>query len=408
MPFFMVDDQLHVNRKATMLAEEALENDLLGIGAMGLWTMAGSVCQAALTDGLISERQLVKILLNKDAVDLLAGKLVEVGLWHGYGHGCESCPPVAAGSFLFHDWFSLGYDRGADVRLARDKRKELKDAKLIAAVWARDCTDSPNATRARCRYCGTEVKRATQKGDRRPELDHVDPTKAVGPSNVVIACATCNRQKGRRTPEQAGFTLKPAPERATARATVERPAPDSPGTAPVAPSEHDAVEPQQDPAVRFNARVDAKPARRPAPTASERIEIPIELDKADRSDPISEEKAVHGRTHAGTRAGRAGQGTEGLTSGPPAGQPRSIPQPSSKSRRRGKRGKKVDPVSTGPETGTDAGVAPEVSTGGRFGSPWHGWSGRPSSVTETTCPDHGQEMPCRKCQDSSESGGRRA
>lgn len=200
MPFFMVDDQLHVNRKATALAERALDNDLLGFAALGLWSMAGSFCQAALSDGRISERELVKISLNKEAVDLLAQTLVKAGLWHGHGHDCERCPTVPERSYLFHDWFSLGYSTGADVKLARDKRKELKDPKLIASVWARDCTDFPKASCGNCRYCGREVKRATQKGDLRPEMDHIDPTKAIGPVNVVLACAECNRKKGRRTP----------------------------------------------------------------------------------------------------------------------------------------------------------------------------------------------------------------
>lgn len=104
----MVDGQLHVNRKVNSLAEAALDNDLIGIAALGHWTAAGAACQPILSDGLISVNGLEKILLNKEAVDLLAARLFEVGLWHTDGHDCERCPPVAARSFLFHDWKSMG------------------------------------------------------------------------------------------------------------------------------------------------------------------------------------------------------------------------------------------------------------------------------------------------------------
>jgi 5-methylcytosine-specific restriction endonuclease McrA len=70
----------------------------------------------------------------------------------------------------------------------------------------------------RCQYCG-----------RRPTLeeltiDHVVPRAqggATGWANCVLACASCNRRKGGRTPEEAGMSLiaKPArPEWTTALA----------------------------------------------------------------------------------------------------------------------------------------------------------------------------------------------
>lgn len=414
MPFFMVDDQLHMNRKAVSLAESALENDLLGIAALGLWMMAGSSTQAALSDGEISVNALVKILLNKEAVDLLAAKLVEVRLWHAHGHDCERCPPVPPKHFLFHDWFSLGYARGADVRLARDKAKELKDPALRAAVWARDCTDFPKASMGKCRYCGITVRRADQKGDNRPEMDHIDPLKAVGSINVVLACAGCNRKKGKRNPAQAGMTLHPAPARAAVSAPVE---PSSPlvaaEQAPGASIARETVEPMQDVASRFNLRIPTAPkATVESRPALAKIEIPIESDPPHRSNPISDEEAVYGHAHAGPRGGRAGQGNGyGLTTGSPEGKPAPSDTSTAKPRSRRKRGAgKAGPVSTGVPVGSDpvsagvpdGGVAPEVLSGGRFGSPFYGVQGKQEEVPESICQIHELHMPCRRCQDDAE------
>ncbi|ASN39009.1 hypothetical protein CGQ24_08260 [Arthrobacter sp. 7749] len=412
MPFFMVDDQLHVNRKVNTLAEAALDNDLMGIAALGLWTAAGSACQAMLSDGLISVNGLVKILLNLEAVDLLAARLVEVGLWHGHGHDCERCPPVPARHFLFHDWKSLGYESGASIRLKRDKAKELKDPALRAAVWARDCTDFPKASQGKCRYCKKVVYKATQKGDDRHEMDHIDPTKAVGATNVVLACAKCNREKGQRNPAQAGMTLHPAPTRAALSASVE---PRSPlvaaERAPEASIAHTVVEPLQDVSSRFNLRVPSAPtpaaqAREQPRPAPPQIEIPIESDPEPQSNPINEDKAIYGRAHAGARGGRAGQGRAGLSNGLVTGKPETnLPSPS-KSRRR-KRGSRPSPVSSDVSVSSefvstdvlDGGLVPEVLTAGRFGSPYFGVQGKQEEVPESICQIHSMHMPCRRCQD---------
>lgn len=213
MPYFMVDDQLHINPKAAGLAERALGNDLTGIAALGLWTMAGSVVQASLNDGKISRIQCVKILLNEKATDMLAQILVSAGLWHGPGHTCDRCQSVPEGHFLYHDWKDLKYDSGSNVKLKRAKSNELKDPELVAAVWARDAEDFPMCTRGRCRYCQEMLHRKTTVGKKRATMDHVDPLLAVGSSNIVLACMECNQKKGRRTPEVASMTLHPAPVR---------------------------------------------------------------------------------------------------------------------------------------------------------------------------------------------------
>ena len=62
----------------------------------------------------------------------------------------------------------------------------------------------------RCQYCGVQFH------DHELTLDHVVPRVCGGKTtwtNVVTACATCNRRKGGRTPEQAGLPLRSKPLR---------------------------------------------------------------------------------------------------------------------------------------------------------------------------------------------------
>ena len=460
MPFFQVDDQLHVNPKTSALAEMALRDDLVGMAALGLWTMAGSVTQAALTDGLVSHVQLMKILLNSDAVDLLAARLVEVGLWHTAGHSCEQCPKVKEGHYLFHDWFQFGYDKGVEVRLARAKRKELNDPQIKAAVWARDAEDD-KCTRGRCRYCGDMVFKKTSKGDKRPEMDHVDPKLAVGVRNIVLSCAQCNREKGRRTPEQAGMALRPAPVRETAAAPSSLTiAPSGPqNVAPETTADSPAVEQApQDPASRFGLSLAAKasaPAAAPssltiAPSGPQNVapepvveaddfsgaeedmpawaaeedpDIPAAMTKITTIDGprhppsmVEEQKAIYGRAHTRARAGRAGQGMEGPGSGSGSaeGQPSSSSDPSKprRSRSRRRRGKKNPGLGNStsehqsPERAAavshDAGEAPEVLAGGRYGSRYYGVKGQRVDEPNSSCEVHGLQLPCRKCQDAVE------
>lgn len=377
--FFQIDDQFHVNQKAKTLARKALMNDLRGLAGLGLWTMAGSMCQADPTDGVTTVEDLVSITLNHGVAVELADLLVSAGLWHAPGHDCERCPKVAAGTYLYHDWFALGYDTAAQVKTTRGKRKELKDPVIIAAVWARDCIDDPaNPAVGLCRYCQKEVRRMDRRSEIRPEMDHVDPRIYCGPRNIVLACLACNRKKGARTPEQAGMTLHPAPRSLESAQASENVSP--------APAAADTI---QAPAGSAEAQ-------------QEQIRPDDQADIRTESTLISDEKAIPVGARTGTRPGGAGQGrvTDGLRDGVTPAEPATPP---SRRRRRG-RGKSKPAAALGQQTPAnphDAGEAPTVNAPGRFGSPWHGWSGKPSTVTETTCTEHNQEQPCRYCQEES-------
>jgi hypothetical protein len=75
MPFFMVDDQLHVNRKT----EALIDMGQTGLAALGLWTLIGSVVQAQTgADGRVSDTAWRKVG-DKRTFTKLAKVLVDVG-----------------------------------------------------------------------------------------------------------------------------------------------------------------------------------------------------------------------------------------------------------------------------------------------------------------------------------------
>lgn len=369
--FFQVDDQFHVNKKAKELARKALANDIRGLAAIGLWTVAGSMCQGALSDGVSEIEDLVSITLNHAIAIELADLLVSAGLWHAPGHECERCPAVRPGTYLYHDWYSMGYDRGHQVKVKREKAKELKNRELIARVWARDCIDPAKPNIGRCRYCATELHKKDTRSPDGPQMDHVDPTKAAGVENVALACGPCNRKKAQRTPEAADMKLLPAPSHSFPAANVT-----------VSPAPADAGMPSSPAQGTTSAKTSVETSAEPAP------------------EPQRESLLACAGDRAG--AGRAGQGRvpEGLRDGL-GGDTRPEPSTRSSRKRRGKG--RTRTRSQGPDTrpqqkpNNNAGQAPEVEVAGRFGSPWHGWSGKPSTVEETTCYDHNEEQPCWKC-----------
>ncbi|MGQ3382961.1 HNH endonuclease [Glutamicibacter sp. TV12E] len=456
MSFFQVDDKLHVNEKARELAEAALGGDLTGMAAMGLWTMAGSFSRDAKTDGKLTEVHLMKILLNKQAVDLLAAQLVRAGLWHASGHGCEKCPEIPAGSYVFHDWFQFAYDTAEDEKLKQAKAKELKDPQLRAQVWARDATDFPKCSRGKCRYCGDLVYRKTTKGEKRPEIEHVDPKKAIGIQNLVLSCGACNREKGKRTPQQAGMVLLPAPVREEAPAplsstiapegsqnvapeqsnstiapqgsqnviptvepgqqnlasgfglildtTIEAPAPSSSTIAPQGPQN---VAPEQS---SVEAATEGEPSEAYAWMREEDPDLPAAITRTstsrgpdagqERPEPDQPNGAIHGPAQARVRAGGVGRGGDGQ--GARQGQPdpsldSSKPRRSRSRRKRGRRGNQQPDVIS-----NHAGAAPEVLTGGKFGSPYKGAHGWQEEAPNSVCEIHGLHLPCRKCEDEVE------
>lgn len=443
MPFFQVDDDLPTSSKVRTLAyERAAAGDLTGLAAMGLWTIAGASVQASLTDGVVSRVELIRATLDPRSADMLASLLVEAGFWHAPDHDCPRCPAVEGGTFLFHDWFDLRYDRGEQVKTTRRKRKELQDPVLVQSVWMRDCTDPQNPTIGKCRYCGETVRRQDRKSERAPEMDHVDPTKAYGARNVVLSCRSCNRKKGRRTPEEAGMVLRPAPRHEDLVDMVDSPrrAAGSPSTDPWVDSlRMDAGSPsslEEDPGPPPAWAVDpeeveqARPERTqgsstppgsgsaapaPAPAAPDqdgsdligsdpRLIYQRECPGSDqiRPDQTGNQPDPLSRAGARPRVDAPGHG-QGQGQGEGSGQG----QGSGSGHRRRRRRKRSRGAGSGGASGAgsrvEVGDPPVVDPGsvpGRFGSAWYRHHGPPSSLgEETTCLEHGINAPCWKCEE---------
>ncbi|OZD74874.1 hypothetical protein CH273_25630 [Rhodococcus sp. 05-339-2] len=500
MPFFQLVDELATNRKIKALLDPTLDGDTSGCAAFTVWALAGTTCQAAGEDGVVKRADVARILLDTRMSLDAATMLVEVGLWHAPGHECPRCPPVADGTFLFHDWFDLKYDTGAAVRLKRRKAAELKTEKIVAAVWARDCVDPKVPAKqmsAHCRYCGVVVKRMDNRSGVKAHLEHVDPAVANGARNIVIACSPCNQSKGNRTPQAAGMTLRPAPRsgpeqhsstvvspprsddglvssprsdaglsstgssregvlagrdaddavlagtddagtRNAAQDRRTRPqvadpsavvTPGSPGQ-PVAGTVHDnADESATTRPAGDEPTKPEQPAIKPARTAADTEQTPIKPDQP--GNQLS--GAVLGRVRAQVRQAGSGQGDglgRGLGEGHSSGSPDHHPSGDT-ARKRGRRRSRgrsrsstkqaspdpspdrpvnpfpPRPVSTAQllnlvDQSMDAGAAPDVEVPARFGSPWFGWRGPASTVTETICETHGQHEPCSTCKTSEE------
>jgi hypothetical protein len=190
VPFFMVDDQLHVNKKAQSLIDLGQS----GVAAIGLWTLVGSQVQAQTADGQVLASAW-RLLGDKRLFAKLSRLLVDVGLWEDRDSGDEG--------WQYHDWFDIGYAPGEKVKLNRKRTKEMKNPDIVEAVKARDGD--------RCRYCARKVDWNDKRGDKGATYDHVIPGLARGVTNLVVACRKCNRDKAQRTPEQAGMTLLPPP-----------------------------------------------------------------------------------------------------------------------------------------------------------------------------------------------------
>ena len=428
--FFQVDDQLPSNAKTRRLVEPVLDGDIAGLAALGVWTLTGasSNVMGGGTDGFVSRADLVRAVLDPRIADRLAALLVEVGFWHAPGHTCDRCPPVPQGKWLFHDWFDMKYTPAAQAQINKAKRKELQDAKLVAQVWARDCIDPADTTVGACRYCGVTVRRKDTRSTNRPHLDHVDPRKAAGIRNVVLACGQCNQKKGNRSPQEAGMTLLQPPAHSRPPQQMSVGAGSSSPSRPYAgPSESGSSRPGE------HAGLDHSDAYAGPPTpGSSRPGVHAATDHCsrptadhNRTGPPPDHDVDHTVDHADTtlvppgnqpgfavpggRGPGQGQG-QGMGEGVGEGDRSGSPQPdhltatsSRKSRRRKRRSRtptRGEPPS--PELSSeslDAGNPPPgvQAPAGGFGSPWHGWRGQRSPVDETHCPIHHLPDPCWRC-----------
>jgi hypothetical protein len=106
MAWFKIDDSFHSHPKVLAATPAAL----------GLWVVAGAWCSSNLTDGLVPDYVLPRLVA--DAADL-AKQLVTAGLWRR-----------TKGGFLFHDWLDYNPSAAtikAEREAARQRMRELRD-----------------------------------------------------------------------------------------------------------------------------------------------------------------------------------------------------------------------------------------------------------------------------------------
>jgi hypothetical protein len=127
-----------------------------------------------------------------------------------------------------HDWLNyagkLVESRRHHAGQKRKHRELYNDRKLCEAIRKRD--------RDRCRYCDKAVNWQDRRGADGATYDYVDPHGETALDNLVVACRACNAGKNQRTPEQAGYTLLPAPNGSTqvSVGTRQKPTPTVPNT----------------------------------------------------------------------------------------------------------------------------------------------------------------------------------
>ena len=412
MPFFQVVDELTDNPKFQKLFHAAMHGDIIGPAAVSLWVAAGSKSQRALTDGVVSLEMCVSVFLNPDLVNTLADRLVEVGLWHAPGHSCSRCVDPPEGAWVFHDWFDIKYEAGELVKITRGKRAELKDRKVTAAVWARDRIGEPmegGNMIAPCRYCGNCVRKLERNTW---QYDHVDPTLYIGAANIVIACTDCNKRKQQRTPQEAGMVLhRPGWKKGDTDDWQWPPVDRRQEALDCAGVVETVVEEERPADARVSGPVDAYLPNVDSHTVSAcaagEETGASDLQKHVRQKCGTNEPAAAATKRLSTRAragqGRAGQGKpiqgkDGSNQGQAGTSQGGVPQPQGarKRRRRKKTSQPRSPLGI-PSSGGLAGPAPEVPMGGRFGSPWMNWSGKPPEVDDAICPEHGEHVPCGFC-----------
>lgn len=409
MAFWMLDDQAPQKGKIKSLtAPILLEGDIEGLAAVGMWALAGATSQAAGSDGMVSLADLVGIVPDRTIAERLAHRLVAAELWHTHGHACPRCEAVPDRHWRFHDWWDLRYKPAAELKLSQAKSKENKRTEVINAVWARDCVDPTAPSRrmqAHCRYCGTLTKRSDRTPDG-PQLDHVDPRVAKGARNLVVACGPCNRRKASRTPEEAEMALRPPPRLLVdPAATADA---ETPAVSP-APATADAETTPVSPAAPAALAVAVSPG---APAAETPAQLPVveqapqgagsglAPSKSHANPQGPPPRATRGRGPAGAPGSGSGSGL-GLGSGEGSGfAGGGSPQPApARSRRRRGRGSRPRPetISRTPDP-HDAGPAPLIYDAPTGGSPWKGWTGPPSPVSEeNVCPIHHHHAPCDRC-----------
>lgn len=117
MSWFKIDDGFHCHPK--VLAA--------GTAAVGLYVRCGSWAAQQASDGIVPKQ-----VARMYGTARMIRALIDVGLWHENGHGCESCPQLDANSYAIHQFLERNPSRVA-IELERqaktERQQRWRDAK---------------------------------------------------------------------------------------------------------------------------------------------------------------------------------------------------------------------------------------------------------------------------------------
>ncbi len=171
MPWFKVDDRFADHRKVAAL-QDAVDDDMVALAAIGLWTLTGVYSMRTLTDGRLSLAMLRKATAaDRKTIRDLAQRLVDVGLWERDGD-----------EFVFHDWLdmqpSAAHVLAERARAAERKRRSRKRSR--SSVTSDEVTEDVTAMSQRDSAVSHGAVTAPPDPDPDPDPDpeypDLDPT----------------------------------------------------------------------------------------------------------------------------------------------------------------------------------------------------------------------------------------
>ncbi|WP_069743061.1 hypothetical protein [Streptomyces sp. EN23] len=154
MSWFKIDDGFHCHPKVFAA----------GTPAIGLYVRCGSWAAQQVTDGVVP-----KHVAKMYGTPRMIKALVDAGLWHQKGHGCESCPELDANSYAIHQYLERNPSR-VETELARKSKSERqqrwREGKRKEQV---NQGDAPNVD-------GDVDASTSRHGDAAPDPTRPDPT----------------------------------------------------------------------------------------------------------------------------------------------------------------------------------------------------------------------------------------
>jgi hypothetical protein len=151
-------------------------------------------CAQHLTDGLIAMRAMQRKVGGTDADSRL---LIDAGLWHEPGHGCEWCPEVPDGKLYVHDYTQ--HNRTSHgVKERTSIAKDNANARWEKARLAKEAAASGNASRIAKNDDSQCLDRQTDRQKKSSSPDEAKKRPTAIPKDWAPTAAHIERAKEKR------------------------------------------------------------------------------------------------------------------------------------------------------------------------------------------------------------------